>query len=59
MFRSEKQKQAIRNLFNESYDEQRFIGELMAGKFTLGRDGKMTNATVKEIAARASFRTRR
>ena len=55
MFRSEKQKQAIRNLFNESYDEQQFISELMAGKFTLGRDGKMTNATVKEIAARASF----
>ena len=50
-FRSDKQKGIIQDLLNENYTSENLASDFEAGRIKVGKDGKLTRESVKQIAA--------
>ncbi len=50
-FRSDKQKGIIQDLLNENYTSENLASDFEAGRIKVGKDGKLTRESVKQITA--------
>ena len=50
-FRSDKQKGIIQDLLNENYTSENLASDFEAGRIKVGKDGKLTRESIKQITA--------